>query len=182
MLNNKLTLASFGLLLSGLILIGAACPSQQPSEPDLGGPMEGGSMAEGSCETLCNSLEAKKDRLLKQKAEELVKGAGCELGKGAGAASGTMFGGVDYNCPDQASAERLGQANQDYKDNPRRSDLDKEIDDTQKEIDANCPCEPEMVQVVPCSICAGVPPGGLCPTYFYTEEECIAKGGTPSPN
>ena len=148
--------------------------------PDADAPTAGdGGFGEASqnaicarCDQLLQEIEAKRQRRI----NELLGGAGCSLGSGS-----TGFGGTsnwqdldfDWNCPNQSASEALGEAFADAKAN--RSALDREIDELQAEYDANCPC---MQVVHQCVVCAGVPVGGLCPTYFViSKQECDDLSG-----
>ncbi|MCI0619512.1 hypothetical protein L0Y40_00540 [Candidatus Wolfebacteria bacterium] len=153
-----------------------------PDTDDLGGANEGGAfgeVAENECQARCDRLDREIEEKRMERVREIIEGSGCSLGSG-GDFTGTMnWQGADfeYACPNQSSAESLGEAIADAKEN--RSRLDREIDDLEKEKEANCPC---FVRLVPCADCRGVPPNGLCPTLFVTPDECSAIGGIPSPN
>jgi len=121
------------------------------------------------CEQNC----AKYEKDVKERNEKMIRDAGCEVGPHAGEitdgqATGTIDGGSEYFCPNKAATDALAEAL------PNKS---KKHRDAIKKWKDNCPC---WVQLYPCTLCAGVPPGGLCPTEFHIKEDCIAKGGVPS--
>lgn len=173
---NRQVALYFSILFVGLVFIGAGCSSTSPdsTDPDLGID-EGGSM---DCQSTCDSLENRLKDLREKKTKELLDGTGCSYGPAADGSNsefdGEMLSGNEYNCPNQAAAEKLGDAIQKDKSS-RDSRLDKDIDKTKQQIEDNCPC---MVLVHQCVLCAGVPPGGICSTAFVTsQEECTEMGG-----
>lgn len=124
----------------------------------------------------CDALLQEIDRLRQPRIKALFEGAGCSLGSGSTGFTGiSNWLGVnqEWNCPNQAAAESLGEAIQDAKENPSR--IDEEIRDLIDLYETNCPCMQLLHQ---CVVCAGVQPGGLCPTHFVTsKEECDQLGG-----
>lgn len=171
-----------------IVIVGAVAASKggfgggAPDVDDLGGENEGGAfgeVAENECQARCDRLEREIEEKRDERVREIIEGSGCSLGTGGDFTGVMNWQGADfkYTCPSQLSAERLGNAIDDAKANTSR--LDREIDELEKERDANCPC---FVRLVPCADCRGVPPNGLCPTVFVTPNECAAIGGIPSTN
>ena len=202
----KKTLYVLGGVLMVVALAGVAgCPEKAPSDQpttrpapsedvpdlpdvpdvdDLGGALEGGSMAGepgDNCQALCDSLDKQINDLLDERAREIIESAGCVPGPASPgsdpAASGSMFSSnTQYHCPTQSSVEKLGEKSAEAKNNPNAKD--RQIDKLKKQREENCPCATVMVQVKQCVVCAGVPPGGLCPTHFVVSvEECNELGG-----
>lgn len=155
---------------------------QNPDVSDLGGDQEGGAfgeVAENECQLRCDRLEKDIEEKRDERVRDLIEGSGCSLGSGGDFTGVMNWQGADfdYTCPNQSSAESLGEAIAEAKAN--RSRLDKEIDELQEEFENSCPC---FVRLVPCADCRGVPPNGICPTLFVTPDECSAIGGIPSTN
>jgi len=183
----KRILYVLGSVLVVVALAGAAgCPKKDaprdvPDVDDLGGILEGGSMVGepgDNCQALCDELNKQINDLLDRRARGIIESAGCVPGPApAGsdpAATGQMFSSnTEYHCPSQSSAVKLGEKSAEAKNNP--NSVDRQIDKLKKQRDENCPC---FVQVKQCVVCAGVPPGGLCPTHFVVSvEECNELGG-----
>jgi len=171
------------LLFIPLILIGISCT---PATPDADAPAEAditdlsdAELEAMDCQTLCNILETRLSELRRDKTKAILsKATGCHYGTPAEGTSphtkGEMFSGNPYYCDNQSAAEALGRALEEDKKSDDK--LDKEIDEIKDMIEEHCTnC---MVLVHQCIVCAGTPPGGLCPTYFVTsKEECDEKGG-----
>ena len=151
-MNNIRTI---GIVVVVLVLVGFAVGNRGdrvPSGNDTGGFFEGGSMsgdAGANCQAACGALADKIKELKDARAKDLFEGAGCTEGSG-GEWTGTMAGGYQYTCPTQSSAEALGEAIGNMKDNP--SAKDREIKDLEKQQKDNCPCKPQpgaMVRIAP---------------------------------
>ena len=161
---KTLRLLTLSLLTLSLV---AACGGGNAPDPDKD-PLDNAEGMGNNCEQNCAQFEKE----VKKFNEDMIRDAGCEVGPAPGEiqdgqATGTIDGGSEYFCPNRAATDAFAEAT------ANKSQKHKDALNRWKE---NCPC---WVRLYPCTMCAGVPPGGLCPTEFYTKEDCVAKGGVP---